>query len=96
MQPPADRADDLGQAPLDRHVDVLVVRPRTRNAPVAQLARSTCVEPGEQRVAVGGRDDPSRGEHLRVRARLRDVLRPQAPVEVDRGVQPLEVGSWGS
>ena len=37
----------------------------------------------------------ARGEHLRVRARLRDVLRPQPPVEADRGVQALEVAVLG-
>ena len=48
------------------------------------------VEPGEQRVAIGRADDRACGEHARVRARGRDVLRPQAPVERDRGVQGAE------
>jgi hypothetical protein len=30
-----------------------------------------------------------------VRARLREVLRPQPPIEVDRGVQALKVGMLG-
>ncbi len=51
VQPPADRPDDLGQTPLDRHVDVLVVGDRTRKRPSAQLARDR-VEPGQQRVAI--------------------------------------------
>ncbi len=71
---PPTGPDDLGQAPLDRHVDVFVVG-LEREAPLAQLARHR-VETGEQRVAVLGGDDPALGEHARVCARLRDVLRP--------------------
>ena len=93
MQAPADRADDLGQPPLDRHVDVFVVVSE-REASLA-AARARPVEPRQQRVAVLAGDDRALGEHPRVRARLRDVLRPQAPIEVDRGVQPLEVGVLG-
>ena len=89
----ADRPGELGQAPLDRHVDVLVVRVE-RKAPVAQLELDG-VEAGQQRVAILGGDDLPRGQHARVRARLRDVLRPQPPVEVDRRVQALEVGMLG-
>ena len=53
------------------------------------------IEPSQQRVAVRLGDDPARGEHRRVRARLGDVVRPQPPVEPDRGVQALEVGVLG-
>ena len=49
---PADRARELGEAALDRHVDVLVVG-REREAPLAQLRRDR-VEAREQRVAVLG------------------------------------------
>ena len=89
VQLAADRADDLGQPPLDRHVDVLVVVARTGTRPSSSSA-STRVEPAEQRVAVGVADDPGRGEHRRVRARLLDVVGPEPPVEADRGVQLAE------
>ena len=46
----------------------------------------------EQRVAVGVGDDPGRGEHRRVRARLLDVVGPEPPVEADRGVELAEDG----
>ena len=43
-----------------------------------------------QLVAVGLGDDPGRREHRRVRARLRDVVGREAPVEAGRRVQPPE------
>ena len=94
VQAPADRPDDLRQAPLDRHVDVFVLRLERERAPRRELLRDL-VEPREQRVAILRRDDPARGQHARVRARLRDVLRPQPPIELDRVVQALEVGVLG-
>ena len=89
MQPAAGRADDLGQAALDRHVDVLVAG-REREAAGLELLRDR-VEPLEQRVAILVADDALRGEHAGVRAALLDVVGPEAAVEADRGVQPLEV-----
>jgi hypothetical protein len=89
VQAPADRTGDLRQAALDRHVDVLVVGGELK-AVLGELRRDR-LEAGEQRVAVRLGDDPPGGEHLRVRARLGDVLRPEAPIEGDRGVQVLEV-----
>ena len=53
------------------------------------------LEPAEQRVAVGVADDPGRGEHRRVRARLLDVVGPEPPVEADRGVELAEDGMLG-
>ena len=50
VQLAADRAGDLGQPPLDRHVDVLVVGPERELARVE--LRLDAVEPAEQRVAV--------------------------------------------
>ena len=82
VQPAADRPCDLGQAPLDRHVNVLVADGE-REALLAQLGLYV-VQAREQRVAIARRDDATVGQHLHVRARLRDVLRPQAPVEGDR------------
>ena len=49
VQPPADRPGDLGQAALDRHVDVLVAG-REREAALAQLLLDR-VESREQRLA---------------------------------------------
>ncbi len=55
------------------------------------------VEAREQRVAILRGDDPARGEHPRVRARLRDVLRPQAPVEGRvEAFRRRKSGCWGS
>jgi hypothetical protein len=62
---PADRAGELGQPPLDGHVDVLVGR-REREAPVAQLGLDG-VEAGLQGLAVLRGDDRARDEHPRVR-----------------------------
>ena len=88
MQLAADRPDDLGQPPLDRHVDVLVVVAERERAAVE--LRLHALEPAEQRVAVGVGDDPRRREHRRVRARLLDVVGPEPPVEADRGVELAE------
>ena len=93
VQPAADRPGELGEPPLDGHVDVLVVG-REREAALAQLGLDR-VQAGQQRVAVLVRDDPLRGQHARVRARLRDVVGPQAPVEADRRVEGLEGGILG-
>ena len=90
VQPAPDRPGDLGEASLDRHVDVLVVLGELEAA-LAQLAFHL-LQAGKQRVAILGADDRAVGEHPRVRARLPDVVRPQAPVESDRGVQALKVG----
>ena len=94
VQPPAHRARDLGEPPLDGHVDVLVVG-REREAPVAQLRPRP--RPGRPAARRDPRptSDPLRGEHPRVRARLRDVVGPQAPVEADRTVEGLEGGILG-
>ena len=93
VQTPADGADDLRQAPLDRHVDVLVVGSEGEVAP-AQLALDR-LESFQQPVEVLRRDDPPCRQHPRVGPRLGQVLGPQPAVEVDRGVQPLEVGVLG-
>jgi hypothetical protein len=93
VQPASHRTGDLGQAPLDRHVDVFVVIAE-RKAAAAQLLLDP-VETGQQLVAVLVGDDRPLREHAGVRARLRDVLWPQSAVEPDRGVQALEVGVLG-
>jgi hypothetical protein len=88
VQPPADRADDLRQAPLDRHVDVLVAG-LEREVALVELALHP-LQAGEQGVAVGLGDDPGLGQHRRVRARLLHVVGAQPPIEPDRGVELLE------
>jgi len=88
-----DRSDDLGEPPLDCHMDVFVVG-LIRKRPLYQLALDL-VQAGQQLVAVRVGDDPSGRQHPCVGTRLRDVLRPQAPVEPDRGVQALKVGVLG-
>jgi hypothetical protein len=75
-----DAPDKLDQAALDRHVNVLVVG-REREAALPELPRDG-VQAGEQLVAFLLRDDGDRSEHRGMRARLRDVVTPQAPVEV--------------
>ncbi len=82
----ADRAGDLGHAPLDRHVDVLVALIEVEGVR-GELGLDR-VERLEQRVAVGVADDLPRGEHPRVGARLLDVVVPQAAVESKRRVEP--------
>ena len=89
----ADGPGDLRQPPFDGHVDVLVVW-RERERPVRKLALDS-VEARQERVAIVVGDDPARREHRRVGARLRDVLRPKALVERQRGVHPLERGILG-
>ena len=89
----ADRADDLRQAALDRHVDVLVVVAE-RERPAVELGLDA-VEAAQQRVAVGVGDDPGGGEHPGVGARLLDVVGPEPVVEPDRGVQLPEDGMLG-
>ena len=79
VQLAADGADDLGQPPLDGHVDVLVVRRGRRTRGCRALGHA--VEAGVQRVAVAIADDPGGREHRRVGARLLDVVRGEPPVE---------------
>ena len=84
VQRAAGAPGDRRQPPLDGHVDVLVVGLERERA-VAQLALDL-VEARQDRVAVVGADDPLGGEHLGVRARLRDVMGPQPLVEAQRRV----------
>ena len=88
VEPAARRAGDLRQAPLDRHVDVLVVI-RDNEAVLLDL------------IAHGGEalldlrqvlllEDAGARQHARVGERLLDVVRRQPVVEGDRRVQRLE------
>jgi hypothetical protein len=91
----ADRAGELGDAPLDRHVDVDVVG-RERERALGELDLDL-LERRVQRVAVLGGDDVLRGQHPGVRAGLRDVVGPQPPVVGQRAVERAErvVGGFG-
>ena len=95
VQLAADRPGDRRQPPLDRHVDVDVAR-LERELPVLELGLDP-LQARQQRVAIGLGDDPGRREHLRVRARLLDVVGAEAPVVADRGVELREdpVGRLG-
>ena len=92
---PPTGPDDLGQPPLDRHVDVLVVGLERERAAV-ELA-CDAVEPAQQLVAIGVGDDPAGREHRRVRARLLDVVRARAASR-SRSTRSSrwKTGSWGS
>ena len=90
VQLAADRADELGQPALDRAVDVLIVG-RKLEAPVTQLLLDDA-EAAQELPQVGVADDRAACEHHRVRPRLGEVVRPQALVEGQRGVDPLKVG----
>ncbi len=89
MQLAAHRAGELRHPPLNRHVDVLVVL-LVREALRAQLFLYLR-EAREQLITVAVGDDLPCGEHAGVRTRLRDVLRPEATIEGDRGIKSLEV-----
>ena len=88
MELAPERPDDLGQAPLDRHVDVLVAVLEREGAAVELLGDrlEALLHPGQ----LVGVQDPGRVQGARVRPRLLDVVRRQAPVEADRGVEALE------
>ena len=83
----------LGQVALDGHVDVFVVRRRRRSGR-RELALDR-IQAAQQPSRSSSEMMPPRGEHRGVGARLRDVLRPQTPVEADRGVHADEVGMLG-
>ncbi len=93
VQPPAHGPCDLGQAALDGHVDVLVPG-RELEAVLAQLLLDR-VKSRQQRLQVLGGDHAALGQHPRVRPRGRHILRPQAAIEADRGVEALEGGVLG-
>ena len=88
MQLAADRPDQLGQPPLDRHVDVLVVGADVELAAL-QLGGDQPEPAFELGELIGG-DHPGAREPRGVGARPLDVLAPEAPVEADRGVDARE------
>ena len=84
----ADRTDELRQAPLDRHVDVLVLR-LERELAALELVRDATESVGQglQLVLV---EDPRPLERPGVGERAADVLRPEATVEAKRRVDAPE------
>ena len=88
VQLAADRPDQLGEPPLDRHVDVLVVGSEVELA--ALELGGDQPEPALELRELIGRDHPGALEPRGVRARSLDVLAPEAPVEADRGVDARE------
>jgi hypothetical protein len=84
------RPDDLREAPLDGHVDVLVVRANLERVLVDLLPHR--LEPALDLCLVLGRDDRAAPEHPDVRKRLLDVVGGEPVVEGDRAVQRVERG----
>ncbi len=90
MELAAERPDDLGQAPLDRHVDVLVGLLEGEVAG-GELALDL-VEPGEHPLELLRAQDPGPEQGAGVRARAAHVVQGQAAVEAQGGVELPEDG----
>ena len=88
MELAADVADQLDQAPLDRHVDVLVVLVDLE-AVLVELG-ADIGQAAFDLLEVFRGNDLAAGQHAGMRERLLDVVRRQAIVELDRGVQATE------
>ena len=87
MQPPGRRADDLGKAALDVHMDVFE-RARERKRARLDFAFDLGETLGDG-LGVGGFDDALRSEHGEMGLGAGDVLGGELAVEVDRGVDLL-------
>ena len=87
VQPPGRRADDLGQAAFDVHMDVFE-RARERKRSCLDFASDLGETLGD-RLGVGGFDDALGGEHGEMGLGRRDILGGQLAVEIDRGVDLL-------
>ena len=88
VQAPARVAHQLCEPPLDRRVDVLV--PLAEGEVPARQLVLDAREAGRDGVGVLAGDDPLCGQHARVRPRGRQVLGPEAAVDVERGVEAVE------
>ena len=86
----ADPAGDLGQPPLDRHVDVLVGVLEGEALPL-ELG-GDLVEAVAQLLELGVVEDAGGVQGAGVGARLAHVVGGQPPVEVERGVERPEDG----
>ena len=84
----AERADDLRETALDRHVNVLVV--------VVEAELVTFQLPGDLRETVVdlrrflGAEDAGVFERPHMRPRAAHVLAPEPSIEADRGIDPRE------
>ena len=87
VEAPGRRADDLGKAAFDVHMDVFE-RARKRKRPRLDFAFDLGETLGD-RLGVGGFDDALGGEHGEVGLGAGDVLGAKLAVEVDRGVDLL-------
>ena len=89
VQLAAERTDELGQAPLDRHVDVLVALGE-RERPPPKLAGDRRRGPRAAASSSSSLEHAGACERPRVGTGSRDVVRRQAAVEADRGVESGE------
>ena len=87
VQPPGRRADDLGEAAFDVHMDVFE-RARERKRSRLDFAFDLSETPGD-RLGVGGFDDALAGEHGEMGLGAGDILGGELAVEIDRGVDLL-------
>ncbi len=84
---PAARADDLGKAAFDVHMDVFErarERERARLDFAFDLGETLC-----DCLGVGGFDDALAGEHGEMGLGAGDILGGELAVEIDRGVDLL-------
>jgi hypothetical protein len=84
VQSPRRRPDQLAQAMLHMHVDVLELLP-ARHAIRLILGRDP-LQPGQDRLGIRSGDDALIAQHRRMRARARQILAPQPRIDIDRGV----------
>ncbi len=87
------RADDLGQTPLDGHVDILV-RQRPGEGAVEHLSGHP-VQSLQDAIALLARQDADVCQHAHVSARAGDVEGRQNVVERDGSIEALEKGCRG-
>src|SRR5213596_389416 len=87
---PADRADELGEAPLDRHVDVLVGGQEAEAAGVELAAHAR--EPLLEARALAPGEEPRAHQRAHVRHAAGDVVRVEAAVEGQGGREGLGRG----
>ena len=90
VQLPGQGPDHLAQAPLDRHVDVLVVGLELE-LPALHLGPDL-LQARVERLQLGRAQHAHRQQRPGMGPRLVDVIRGEAPVELDRAVQPPETG----
>jgi hypothetical protein len=93
VQPTANDAHELGEASLDRHVDIFVGCKESETL-LLELSFNQ-IQSLKQSIAIRCAQNSPRSEHAGVRARAGDILRPQTLIYTDRCVQALEIGVLG-